>query len=84
METIVIFPTNLAGAHPKKFLKEHGAIRGESEGLMGSCYAIPIKDKYGNPLAQSRIEISVRTCKEYLSQEGKTYIFDDSFPLNLR
>lgn len=48
MREIFVFGSNLAGRHGKgaalTAVRQHGAIRGQAEGLQGNSYAIPTKD----------------------------------------
>jgi hypothetical protein len=63
------FGSNLAGRHGKGaalFARQHyGAIYGCGEGIQGSSYAIPTKDKFLRPRTLSEINESVKTFLKY-------------------
>ena len=60
---IFVFGSNLAGRHGKGAalfaLRNHGAIYGRGEGLQGSSYAIPTKDRNIRTLPLEEIEYAV-------------------------
>lgn len=64
MKIIFVFGSNLAGRHGKGAAyyaaKYHGAIYGKGEGLMGTSYAIPTKDKNLKVLSLEEIRKNIR------------------------
>lgn len=62
---IFVFGSNRTGRHGKgaalAAVRNHGAIRGQGEGLQGSSYAIPTKDHRVETLPLAEIAAHVRT-----------------------
>ncbi len=68
-QRIFVFGSNLAGRHGKGAAltarRKHGAIKGQGEGLMGTCYAIPTKDESLNVLPIDTIAAHVAIFLEF-------------------
>jgi hypothetical protein len=78
MTCIFVFGSNLAGRHGKgaalTALREHRAIYGIGSGRMGSCYAIPTKDRQLRVLPLDQIQRYVDEFIEYArTHEEETY-----------
>ena len=60
MNKIFVFGSNLGGRHGKGAAlaakEHHGAITGQGEGLQGTSYAIPTKDRNLNTLQLGQIQ----------------------------
>lgn len=69
MKKIFVFPSNEAGRHqagPALFAVEnHGALPGRGVGKQGSSYAIPVRNRLGEPLTIEQIAYYVEKFKEY-------------------
>lgn len=67
--SIFVFGSNERGVHGKgaalAAVKEHGAIRGQGEGLQGNAYAIPTKDAAIRPRELGKIRASVATFLDF-------------------
>lgn len=72
---IFVFGSNLAGRHGKgaalTAAKRFGAIRGQGEGLMWKCYAIPTKDENLKIRGLGEIERSVNTFLRFALAHGE-------------
>lgn len=66
---IFVFGSNLAGRHGKGSalyaVQNFGAVRGVGEGAMGTCYAIPTKDRVLQPLPLILIEAAIHRFLAY-------------------
>jgi len=66
---IFVFGSNTRGIHGAGAAKEarlkHGAVWGVGEGMMGSSYAIPTKDRDLKPRTLEEIRASVETFKAF-------------------
>jgi hypothetical protein len=66
---IFVFGSNLTGRHGAgaalAAVKEHGAIFGQGQGLQGSSYAIPTKDRNLTPLPLNLIKDWVSVFKRF-------------------
>lgn len=66
---IFVFGSNLAGRHGAGAAldarRKHGAVYGVGEGLQGSSYAIPTKDRALKPRTLDEIRASVETFKAF-------------------
>ena len=81
MDSIFVFGSNLAGRHGKGaalYAREHrGAITGQGEGRMGTCYALPTKDENMNVRSLPEIEASIVRFLDQVSMEDykETVVF---------